>query len=81
MFFNEKAALKVVVLKIYFKRCLFFNKLLRRSPATLLKINTKHLIIKLFCTDLKLVLAILKLSGIPIIQKSSRWLIPAVASK
>ena len=81
MYFNEKGALKVVVLKIYFKWCLFFNKLLRRRPATLLKINTKHLIIKVFCTDLKLVLVILKLSGIPIVQKSSQWLISAVASK
>ena len=81
MFFNEKGALKVAVLKIYFKRCLFFNKLLKRRPATLLKINTKHLIIKVFCTDLKLVLVILRLSGIPIIQKSSGWLISAVASK
>ena len=81
MFFNEKGALKVVVLEIYFKRCLFLNKLLRRRPETLLKIKTKHLIIKVFCTESKLVLVILKFSGIPIIQKSSQWLIPAVASK
>ena len=34
MFFRENGVLKIGVLKIYIKKCLFLNKLWRQKPAT-----------------------------------------------
>ena len=66
--------------KIQLKRCLFLNKFEDEDLQHYLKLTLTQLLLKVFCTESELVFQILKLSGVFIIRKTSRWLIPALAS-